>query len=103
MNMKQIIKEELDKYFYFGNCKNIFDEDGSCEVSIFTNVSDFVFNDENSKEISKEEFFNKVSIGNDLWNKLKDHDLLYFYYPNGLYVLYDDEEDIHYFFAKYRK
>lgn len=89
--------EKLAKYQ--GNCINSFDEDGYCIIpNLYSDTSDFAYNEENADVIDKREFEKHVIIPSDL-NKQIGADRTYLYdAKNNIYMLYDENSDIHYFF-----
>ena len=97
----KIIKISDSNYQYIGNCSNIFDSDGECTLNIFENSSDFANKDENAIELDKEEFETFVkNIPTEIQNKIKNHILKYLFYDGNIFVIYDDNDDIHYFWSK---
>lgn len=95
---------------YYGNCVDSFDEDGESLIPIFENTTDFARQDENAKEITKDEFLKiipkecipKEVIQKIYWypNRGKTHNILFFKYENDIFVLYDETIDIHFFFRR---
>jgi hypothetical protein len=92
---------------YIGNCKNSFDPDtGDSLIDCFVDVSDFAVKEENGIEISKEEFekfIKYLDVPREVRNEFNppygtQHQLKYFFYDNNIYVLYDQDDDVHYFF-----
>mgnify|MGYP003392158333 CR=1 FL=1 len=88
---------------YIGNCTDSFDsETGDCYFpEIFQDVSEFAYKDENSIPLDEEEFY--LFVGEiPLWlnEEIKNHELSYLFYDGNIYVLYDETEDIHYFFKR---
>jgi hypothetical protein len=93
------IKENnLEKYYYVGNCINSFDEDGDSLIDQFSDTSDFAWEEENANKISKEEFLNLV----DNYSMLPKHNKFIYLITMSKHVLmvYDKKSDVHYFFAK---
>ena len=96
---------------YVGNCTNLFDPDtGECCVGIFRDVSEFAYKDENAIEISKDDFHSLVPLS-DFPHGLKEKiypkrgrypNLKYFFYDGNILVLYEGNDDIHYFWSKYK-
>lgn len=80
-----------------GNCINSFDEDGECIIGTlpFSTVSDLGYADENAEDVSKEIFFHKCNVPRSLAQIRRARYMEH----NGLYILYDEDKDIHYFFA----
>lgn len=85
--------------YYIGNCVDSFDLDGECIIGElpFADVNDLGYADENALEISGEEFSKVVNIPEWLLDSIVDHEVYYMVY-NDLYILYDSDVDIHYFF-----
>jgi len=85
---------------YIGNCKNSFDPNtGDSLINCFCDVSDFAVQEENGKEITEKVFNSIVTIPPDIKLDAKNHQLRYFVYEDrNIYVLYDQNDDIHYFF-----
>jgi hypothetical protein len=78
---------------YVGNCVDAFDRDGLCVADElgWNHTSDFAYAEENAQEISREEF---RAAAPHAW-----HEGRYFKYPNGVYAVYDPNQDKHYFYA----
>jgi hypothetical protein len=108
-SFKNFYLESIHSAVYMGNCTNLFDSDtGECSVGGFQDVSDFGAKEESFREeaeenpnlfLSREEFLPLISKPEDL--DLKEN-WEYYFYPGerNIYVAYDPEEDIHYFFWK---
>lgn len=92
----QFIKES---YKYVGNCINSFDNDGECLFNFYNDVSDFAYHiEEYYVEISKGEFLKNVINNYQFLNK---NNIEYYYDTNkNIFVAYDVDKDIHYFFVK---
>lgn len=92
---------------YIANCTDSFDSnDGECWHHLFTDVSDFankeeIFRDrvENGEDgfIDPNDFNNIVGQ-----NSIVKENFECYFYPerNNIYVAYDPENDIHYFFGQ---
>ena len=94
------INEILDhKKHFVGTCTNAFD-DGECIVDNlpWRNATDFAQAEENSHEISKEDFLKATVITDALAKKLVNHQL-HFLVADDVYMIYDDNLDVHYFFV----
>jgi len=89
------------KASYVGSCENSFDPaTGDSLIPCFVDVSDFAVKDENSIELSEDEFMTFVSeIPQDVQSAVKGHNISYFFYDGNVFVLYDSNSDVHYFFA----
>jgi len=110
MQFDKLCKSILNENEYLGNCTDSFDEEtGECHLPIFTDVSDFANREEEFRNaveegrdlfLTREEFI-KV-VGRD-YPFLNDSMEFYFFPEEGsspqVYVAYDPEEDVHYFFA----
>jgi hypothetical protein len=87
------------KTYYKGNCVNSFDEDGYCTVpDLYSDTSDFAYNEENAKVVTKEEFEKTVTVPKDLDKEIGTNRTYLHDANNNIYMLYDEDEDIHYFF-----
>lgn len=93
----QFIENQYKKQLV-GNCVNSFDQDGNCTINQlpYTDTTHFAQSEENATEINKDEFINNVNLPNNLKNinAIYLHDK-----ENDLYMLYDDQKDVHYFFV----
>ena len=88
-----------NKKHFAGTCVNSFDEEGNCITNLpWLTVSDFAVDEENAEEINKEEFLKNVDISKELIKKLLKHKLK-FMKADNVYMIYDDNTDIHYFFV----
>lgn len=96
MKINELIEQ---KKHCVGTCVNSFDEDGNCIVTElpWDDASAFAVADEESKEISKEEFFKEVELSPELLKRLSKHRVKFFV-ADGVYMIYDENTDIHYFF-----
>jgi len=85
---------------FVGTCVNSFDADGDCIVPQlgWANVSDFANAEEYAKEISESTFIALAEMPNELTQELAGHSVKYLVSENVL-MAYDDDKDIHYFFA----
>lgn len=96
------------KYVYIGNCVDSFDEDSTCTNPDlpFEDVTQFAYADENSETITQNQFMNQIDLGDqntrEIFNNKKDNpDVKYLNYSDeDVIVIYDENEDIHYFFVK---
>jgi hypothetical protein len=96
MNTFKLFLENQKKQLV-GTCVNSFDEDGKCTIKQlpYRDTTQFAQAEENATEITKDQFINNVNVPDNLKNinaiylHDKDHDL---------YMLYNDQKDIHYFF-----
>ena len=101
-----------NKAQYVSNCTDSFDDKGNCRFDFFVDVSDFANKLEKFDEcveeggdpyLTKEEFDSSADVPRWLEDKAKGHGIQYFYLDldNGrrLFVLYDSDSDMHYFFA----
>lgn len=81
---------------YQGNCINSFDEDGYCVVDLpFETTSDFACACENDCKLSNELFEKITKIKIQDFCKIQDATCSYY---NGVFMLYDEEQDVHHFF-----
>ena len=96
MKINEIIHE---KKYCIGTCVNSFDENGNligAELP-WRDASSFAVAAENAKNISEKEFFKNVTISPEMMKKLSKHQLDYLI-ADGVYMIYDDNTDVHYFF-----
>ena len=105
-SFKSFYLESIKQAHYIGNCTNLFDsETGECEIG-FRDVNDFAEQEEQFREqaeenpnlfMSREEFLPWITKPEDL--ELKEN-WEYYFFPGerNIYVAYDPDEDIHYFF-----
>jgi len=98
-DLRKIYQENyLNKYNFVGTCVNSFDEDGECLISYFADTSDFAYQEENSKKISKETFIKNVSDSSMI---PKNKEVIFMITPNkNVIMAYDPLSDVHYFFGK---
>ena len=85
-----------------GTCVNSFDGDGYCiQPGIpYETASDLAVGDENAEEIPEEEFRSQVVIPSELEQKVAGHESYYLLdRDNDHYMLYDSNDDVHYFFG----
>jgi hypothetical protein len=89
-------------YYYFGNCSNTFNpSDGKSLDSHFVDVSDFALKDENAIEIEEKYFSLFVNnIPQDVQKNINGHEIKYLFYNGNIFVIYDINDDMHYFFGK---
>ena len=93
-------KTITSSYNYVGNCIDSFDEYGDSNLSYFEHTSDCAVQNEHSRQIDEEAFFASVTVPPAIIQKVNGHNKEYLLYTNGLLVLYDIDDDIHYFFGK---
>ena len=93
-----LLNEIVDvRAHYVGNCVNSFDEDGECDVRElpWNDTTEFAQAIEETTPLTKEQFMQQVSVPNEIniegMQLAKTED--------GVYVAYDDNQDIHYFFT----
>lgn len=88
----------LNKYHFIGTCVNSFDNDGESLIPQFTDTSDFAYQEENSKKISKETFIKNVSNFSMI---PKNKEVIFMITQNkSIIMAYDPVTDVHYFFGK---
>lgn len=92
--------ESINKKNFVGTCVNSFDEDGECIIPElpFNDVNDLAYADENAENISKEEFYRSVNVPESVIKKTSGNEIFYLIFED-VYMLYDGDEDIHYFFV----
>ena len=86
---------------YIGNCVNSFDEDGDCVIDSlgYYDVSDFGVGDERAETLSWDEFDREVFVSLEMEEIIEGHEVIYLLdRERDLYMLYDSDDDIHYFF-----
>lgn len=85
---------------FLGTCANSFDEDGECVVpGLYNDVSDFAVHEEEAVEISLDEFTTAVGNISPAVRGELGNDLAYLYdTDNEIYMIYDQDADVHYFF-----
>jgi hypothetical protein len=96
ITFKQFL-ENTNKKHLVGTCKD-FDEDGNCNISQlpYRDTTNFAQAEENATEITKDQFINNVNVPNNL----KDINAIYLHdEDNDVFMLYDDQKDIHYLFV----
>ena len=83
-----------------GSCVNSFDEDGDCVVNDlpWSTVSDLGYADENAVDVGEHAFSTKVEIPSGIMGATAGHDIHYLEHED-VYMLYDSDDDIHYFFV----
>lgn len=87
---------------YVGNCVNSFTEDGDCIVMQlpYYTVSDFACNMAEADLITAEEFFDNVPKSVvDMLRLPISSDFEYYKDEDDVFMIYDCETDIHYFFV----
>ena len=106
------IESVVEKYHYVGNCSDSFDPDtGDCLSNIFSDVSEFANYDEKAtcEDIENSDGCGKIDAGEflslvdsrEIPNDIRRIDNLeYHYYDNETLAIYDQNNDIHYFFSK---
>jgi hypothetical protein len=96
ITFKQFL-ENTNKKHLVGTCKD-FDEDGNCTIPQlpYRDTTHFAQAEENATEITKDQFINNVNVPDNL----KDIDAIYLHdEDNDVFMLYDDQKDIHYLFV----
>jgi hypothetical protein len=97
ITFKQFLESYKTKKHLVGSCKD-FDEDGNCTIPQlpYTDTTHFAQAEENATEITKDQFINNVNVPDNL----KDINAIYLHdEDNDVFMLYDDEKDIHYLFV----
>lgn len=101
------IYNEYQKAEYLGNCIESFDEEGNSLIDIFNHTSDFALSDENSIEMTYEEFIKKTRTEDFILNKLLSNidyydDLEKCIFLNDqereIAYMYEPNNDIHFIF-----
>ena len=88
----------MQKKHLVGTCVNSFDEDGNCTINQlpYKDTTHFAQAEENATQINKDQFMQNVNVPDNLKNinaiYLHDKD-------NDVYMLYNDQKDVHYFFV----
>jgi hypothetical protein len=86
---------------FLGTCVNSFDEDGYCDIPglPYSDTTEFAQAEEEAKKISSQEFLKAVGeVPKDLKAELSDNLIFLHDIENDLYMIYDDNTDVHYFF-----
>jgi hypothetical protein len=91
----------MTKNHYIGNCTNSFDADGDCLIDElpWATVSDFACSDAEAVHIEEVEFMKEVEISDELAAIWRGHEVMYLVGSDDVLMLYDDTDDIHYFFG----
>lgn len=98
MKCNQLFENE---YHYVGDCKNSFRENGVCKFYNFVDVTDFAQAEERAIRISKLAFQLFVVIPEEITKAIHSHKIEYMYSKlKNVYMLYDIDDDTHYFFTK---
>ena len=98
ITFRQFVENQNQKYYYVGNCKDSFDENGNSIIPQFSDTSEFAYQEENAKQISKEQFMNLVHNHNIVPT---NHEIIYLITQNEKIIMaHDTDADIHYFFSK---
>ena len=77
---------------------NFPENEGNCTMPQlpYTDTTHFAQAEENATEITKDQFINNVNVPDNL----KDINAIYLHdEDNDVFMLYDDEKDIHYLFV----
>ena len=84
-----------------GTCVDSFDEDGNCLVPQlpFDTASDLGYADENAIGMTRKEFMEKVELDPETKKRVVERRKLLYMRYKDLLMLYDPEDDIHYFFV----
>ena len=94
------LSEVMDtKKHFVGTCINEFDEDGDCidNQLPWQHVSDLAIGEDHKKEITRDDFFQHCEVSDGIKKLLGQHPLE-FLIIDGIYTIYDEETDVHYFF-----
>ena len=86
---------------YLGNCINSFDNDtGECIVpGLYNDTSDFAVAEENAKKITEKQFIKAIGPIPEYLKPDISLDRIFLYdVANNIYMIYDQDDDIHYFF-----
>jgi hypothetical protein len=97
ITFKQFLESYKTKKHLVGSCKD-FDEDGNCTIPQlpYTDTTHFAQAEENATKITKDQFINNVNVPDNI----KDINAIYLHdEDNDVFMLYDDEKDIHYLFV----
>jgi hypothetical protein len=84
---------------FVGTCVSSFDDDGYCSVAElpWLSVSDFAVADESAREMSADEFFART-YRHPVEQKTNRNETYYLESIDGVLMLYDAADDIHYFY-----
>ena len=77
---------------YIINCIDAFDLDGDCITSLlpYDTTSDFACDLDDANAISRTKFLEHVAVDTEYDS--------YYVTPNDVYIAYNEETDVHYFF-----
>lgn len=91
-------------YYFVGTCVDSFDENTECTIPElpYRDIIEFAQAEELYKRVTKKLFLNNVVIQANKFKKLvnkKTTELLYDK-ENNIFIMYDSQKDIHYFFIR---
>lgn len=86
---------------FAGTCVTCFDEDGECLVPAlgWSHVSDFAVAEEDGRTLNETDLMAAVSFPAGVAVLVAGHELGYRRTENGVVMVHDQDDDIHYFFA----
>ena len=91
-----------DKSTFVGTCVNSFDNDyGTCIIDQlpWRDISEFEYSLENADAISQEYFSMNANVSKEIKQILRGHIKTYYLTKDNVWIIYDEDEDIHYFFV----
>lgn len=86
---------------FVGTCIDSFDADGECLMAALSwnTVSDFACAEESATEVAAEFFASSVTLAGSVREFTAGHELRYLLTQEGILMLYDVHDDVHYLFA----
>ena len=98
MRLSEVI---VAKAHYVGSCKNSFDSDSQCVISQlpWSDVTDFAQHVEDAAVLTRNEFLRSVVVPSHLSSTLASHDCNYGRTDDGVFFIFDEDTDTHYFFV----
>jgi hypothetical protein len=65
----------------------------------FSHVSDLGYEGENAEDIPAQDFLAQIDLPATIKRKLSKHSVRYMQTDNGVLILYDEDQDVHYLFV----
>lgn len=97
----EAIMNNPTKPVFVGTCANSFDDDGVCLIPAlpWVDISAFALADEGADTVSREFFHMNVEVPADIKAKVAGHVKSYLLTHDHVWMIYDEQDDIHYFFV----